>query len=202
MTLNSLLIPRPSVSARRLLQLFVALLLSALAAPHTHAQAHPTASKNMDISAFGGIINDNPDYGPQRNTGIAFGASVTRYFGWRVAPSLEARYTRTTGTYINERALMGGLRIQTDFHRFHPYADFLGGVATIHFDVPPSPGYTDDHAPVYAYGGGVDIDIVRRFQLKVDYQAETMSFDRNFSIAPRPLTIGVVYRIPFRPHVK
>ena len=106
-------------------------LLLALA-PQCHAQALPTASKTMDISAFGGYIFAKPDFGPDNNTGGAVGIDFTRYFGWRIAPSLEARGTYSTGDTITLKSLVGGLKFQTKVgRRYYPYADFLAGGGTI-----------------------------------------------------------------------
>ncbi len=185
-------------------RLLLALLWAAVAPTlHSAAQGLPTASKQLDISAFGGYLSENPDYGPTRNKGFFVGANATRYFHFPVAPSLEVRYNRATGQYLNDSSFVGGPRIQADiFHRFHPYADFLLGVDSIHFVRPFDPTYLNDTAIVYSLGGGVDIDLVRQFQLKLDYQGHTVSFRSGFSLAPRPLAIGIVYRIPFRPNTR
>lgn len=185
----------------------LAVLLSAIVpAFYSHsavAQGLPTASKKLDISAFSGVLNENPDFGPQRNYGFFLGANVTRHFHWVVAPSLELRYNSTTGQYLNDRSFLVGPRIQADlFHRFHPYADFLAGAGSIHFVRPFIPNYLNDSSPVYSFGGGVDIDLVRNFQLKVDYQSLSASYGEGFTLAPRPLGIGIVYRIPFRPNTR
>ncbi|MEO7029468.1 MAG: hypothetical protein ABI147_08690 [Acidobacteriaceae bacterium] len=182
----------------------LAILLLAIAPTlRSQAQGLPTASKTIDISVFGGYLTENPDYGPTRNKGFFVGANATRYFHWPVAPSLEVRYNRTTGQYINDSSFVGGPRIQVDlFHRFHPYADFLLGIDSIHFVRPFDPTFLNDSAIVYDLGGGIDIDLVRNFQLKLDYQGQTANFGSGFSLAPRPLSIGVVYRIPFRPNTR
>ena len=185
--------------------LLVVLLPVLVPALHSHATAQglPAASKQLDISAFGGVINENPDFGPQRNYGFFLGANVTRYFHWVVAPSLEVRYHSTTGQYLNDRSFQVGPRVQVDvFRRFHPYADFLAGAGSIHFVRPFIPNYLNDSSAVYSFGGGVDVDLVRNFQLKFDYQSQSASYGEGFSLAPRPLGIGVVYRFPFRPHTQ
>jgi hypothetical protein len=191
------------LALRKYWKLVAVVLISSFAGlAGAHGQAMSTASKTMDISAFGGFLNVNPDYGRPRNDGVAAGVDVTRYFGWKVDPSLEFRFNDSSGPYITERSYLVGVRLQSDLRRFHPYADFLAGVGSIHFVKPLDPTYTHDSSPVYSYGGGVDIDLVRHFQAKVDYQGQTMSFDPYFSLAPRPLVIVIAYRIPFRPFVK
>ncbi len=184
------------------------LALFALASVGAHAQSMPGASKTAEISAFGGFAYSSPDYGQNRNKGFTVGADYTRFFGWRLAPSLEIRANRTTGDFMTQETFEGGLKAQTDFHRFHPYGTVLVGVAKIIFDVPVSPVYKEDRTVGYSLGGGVDIDLVRSFQAKVDYQAEFWNFGSNgtqpnngdFSLAPKVLTVGVVYRLPLHPH--
>ena len=42
--------------------------------------------------------------------------------------------TSANGTTVNERSYTGGLKLQTSIHRVHPYATFLAGYGTIHFN--------------------------------------------------------------------
>jgi opacity protein-like surface antigen len=199
---------RPSLLSIKPLLVFALAVLSGTYA--AQAQANSTASKSADISVFGGFSHGNPDYGPQDNNGITIGADYTRYFGWRVDPSLEIRANRTNGDLITQKSAQVGIRLQSDFRRFHPYVDGLIGGTSIHFKIPPNPyapKYVDDSAFSYSIGGGVDIDVIRNFQAKVDYQREFMNFGPNgtqpgngdFTLSPSLWTIGVVYRIPFRP---
>ena len=164
------------------------------------AQALPTAKKSMDISVFGGYENANPVYGePARNDGEGFGFNITRYFmKLPVAPSLEGRVNLTNGAYVKERTYLMGLQVQGNlFQYLHPYADFLSGTGTIHFNIHPT-GYLGDNSIVESYGGGMDIDLVHHFQAKVDFQYQSWTLGHNVSFAPTILLIGVNYRIPFR----
>jgi len=200
--------PQPThrTSLQRVCLLFL-FLLAVLSKSYTAwAQADPTASRSSALSVFGGYTNSDSDYGRYRNTGGTVGADYTRYFGWRVAPSLEIRANDTNGPDLKQESILFGLRLQTDFRRFHPYADVLYGGTKIFFAIPPAPNYTYDIASTTSIGGGVDIDVIRNFQAKIDYQAEFMNFGPNgtqpnnadFTLTPKLWTIGVVYRIPFR----
>jgi hypothetical protein len=194
---------RKSLLRVSLLFLFLLAVLSEGRA--ARAQADPTASRTAAFSAFAGYTNSNSDYGRYRNTGATAGVDYTRYFGWRVAPSLEIRANDTTGPNIKQESILFGVRVQTDFRRFHPYADALFGGTKIFFAVPPTPHYTQDIASTTSIGGGIDVDVVRGFQVKFDYQGEFMNFgpngtqpgNGNFTLAPTLLTVGVAYHIPF-----
>jgi hypothetical protein len=188
--------------------LIVLFVLAALG--NTHAawgQTSATASKQAEISAFAGFTNSASDYGTQRNNGVTLGADYTRFFRWPVVPSFEVRGSYTTGLLITEESILFGLRLEAPIRRrYHPYADILYGGTKIDFKFPPNPTYTSDQTSALSIGGGVNIDIVRQFQLKLDYQRQFENFGPNgtqpnnadFTLTPGAYTLGVVYRIPFR----
>ena len=56
-----------------------------------------------------------------------------------------------------------------------------------------------DNSIIYNFGGGVDIDLIRNFALRVDYQHQLWSLGQETnSFAPNLLLFGVQYTIPFR----
>ncbi|WP_263371724.1 hypothetical protein [Granulicella cerasi] len=191
----------------------LALTAALTAAPTLRAQAVYTAEKGANIFVFGGYNYVKPDFGPDsyHNNGVMFGADYTRYFGWRIAPSIELRYQTSSGQVVKESTISGGLKFGADFHqRYHPYVDFLAGLGTLHYVVPPVPGYPDDHALAYTFGGGLDIDVYNNFALKLDVQSQSWNLGENltikpqggdFTLSPFVATIGVTYRIPFHNEV-
>jgi hypothetical protein len=186
----------------RKIKILVPSVLLALGTLGARAQTSAVATKTADISVFAGYQNLHPDYGIPRDNGFAIGANFTRYLGWKVDPSLEIRYNYATGSFVNEKSFEAGVRAQGDYKLFHPYVDLLGGVATVDFGNFPHgiPTYTNNSGGTFSVGGGVDIDIYRHVQAKIDYQQQNMYFAQNISLTPRPLTVGIVYRIPFSPH--
>jgi len=180
------------------------------------AQSMVTAEKSMDVSVFGAYLYTDPDIGPRtdRGNGITAGADLTRYFGWRVAPSLEVRGNYAEAPYASESTALIGLRLKTDLRRgFHPYADFLVGGGRIVFTQPPALGYTRDKSLVYSLGAGVNIDMYRNFAAKIDFQGQSWNMGRSpsvtggsqtahFTLVPVGLMVGVSYRIPFRPYIR
>ena len=170
----------------------------------TYAQEVPTESKALDLAAFGAYTNVNPDSDlSKRNNGLSFGADFTRYIShYIVAPSLEVRANFASGARVDERSYLAGVRVQVNATRhIYPYGDFQIGYGTIHYFVPPQAGYTEDNAAPKFFGGGVDFDVTRHFQGRIDYQSESWNFDGKNSISPTSLLIGMRYVIPFRPYV-
>ncbi len=162
------------------------------------AQAVPTAGKTADISAFGGFTYANPNYGPDDIGGGMFGVDFTRYFHLPMQPSLEFRANFVSGSYVRQHTYLAGLRVAVPFHGIKPYADFLVGPGTIYF--PFNIGYPQDNSTVYSYGGGIDVGLTRNFALKLDAQGQHWNTG-SFIYTPVLGTVGVVYTIPFRPHV-
>ena len=174
---------------------------------HGRGQALSTASRSMDIAAFGGYSAEETDYAKSRDQGGAFGVDITRFFHLPVVPSLEARANIEHGKIIDETTYLGGVRIEVPVRRLHPYGDFLIGAGTLHFKFAPTPGYTGDRSKVYSYGGGIDIDLVHNFQLKIDAQYQSWNLGpnafvtppgANFTLTPAVGIVGVEYHIPFR----
>jgi opacity protein-like surface antigen len=179
-------------------------LLAALGAAPARAQQDSSASKSAEISAFGGYTNLNSDYG-RRNNGITLGADYTRFLHFPITPSFEVRANHTSGPGLTEESVLFGLRLEAPFRqRFHPYATVLYGGTKIIFKTPPTPTYTYDQSSAISIGGGVDFDVTHNFRAKFDFQQQFEDFGNNgihqdFTLTPAGFTIGVVYRIPFKP---
>jgi len=174
-----------------------------LYSPAVHAQAGSTASKLMDFSVFGGYTYLKPDYGPGHNNAVTFGADFTRYFRFPIKPSLEGRVSFQHGPTVNENTYLVGVRGEMPYGRFHPYGDFLIGVGDIHYNFVVNAGnptaYRDDNSVAKVAGGGIDVDLLRGFQLKADYQYQFWYLGTNDTLTPSTMTLGVVYRLPSKP---
>jgi opacity protein-like surface antigen len=173
------------------------------------AQANFTAQRPADITVFGGYGHTTPDYDAGHDNGVTLGAEYNRSFGWRVIPGLEVRANLNSGPAVTENSYVFGPRAHMNFHRFHPYADFLVGLGRATY-----PEYflngvaqVQDTGLVYTYGGGVDYDLVKGFALRADYQGSSWNLGKNlvakpdgsnFTLSPTTVTIGVSYRIPFK----
>ena len=187
-----------SLRLRMLLAAVLTTLCGLVLHPSGQGQAVRTASKSADISVFAGFQDADPAYGPDKAKGGMFGVNFTRYFHIPVEPSLEFRANFISDTFVGEHTYLVGLRAAVPFHGIRPYGDFLVGPGDIHF--PLNFGYTHDNSTVYSYGGGIDFPVYRSFSLKLDVQGQHWNTG-SFIYTPTLGTVGLVYAIPFRPHV-
>lgn len=196
-------------------RLFIAVLLTlaALPASRAFAQADYTAARPAELLVFGGYTHVNPDYGPTNNNGVVFGVDYLHSFGWLITPGLEFRANINNGANVSQHTYTVGLRAGADYRRrFHFYGDFLIGPGFTRYPI-----YTDgvreivpDGGRVYSLGGGADIDLTDNFLFKADFQVQEWNLGPNsatnpdggdFTLSPTALTLGVSYRIPFKPWV-
>jgi len=167
--------------------------LVAASAPIASAQATYSADRVDGISAFGGYSFLNTDYGVN-DRGYMVGGDLTHSAGLRfIVPSLEIRYMGSTGKTITENSFLGGLKIETKFHRFHPYGVLLVGHGTINY---VNVNFSDDSI-AYAAGLGLDYAVTRQFAVKVDALEQFWKLGQaSNELTPQTLSFGVSYRIP------
>jgi opacity protein-like surface antigen len=198
-----------------LILLLAALLAIPLWVSAAAAQSLPTASRPLELSAFGGVSADYTGFNGGKNGSLSAGIDLALppYRGLR--PTLEVRglYPEDKGNVVSQKAGFGGLRV--DFllgHRVHPYGDFLFGRGEMDYpgagyDYPldPPPGvlswnYQISIANILSPGAGVDYDLSRRLAIKIDGQYQIWSGDQrpiptaSTKVHPTIATIGVVYR--------
>ncbi len=166
-----------------------------------HGQAEPTAVRKAGISIFGGVSVVKPRYSGDTNYGAVLGADFTRYYR-RFAPSLEVRYTDTSGGTVGESTLQGGLKVEKDFGRYRPYGEVAVGYGSITFQHPviySSGPYSSDNSFVYAGGGGLDYRITSTVALKGDLQVQSWKLGTEISgFKPVAATVGVSIMLPFQ----
>ena len=165
-----------------------------------YTQAVSTANNTTSLSVFAGVSRVSTDYNAQEY-GFTVGGDVTHHFHL-LDGSLEARYTRATGAPVSESSFAGGIKAGKQYRAFHPYLDFLIGQGTITFIHPiifPSGPYAGDNSVIYVAGAGLDYDITPRFALKFDGQIQSWKLgNANSRLTPSAITVGIVYRIPFK----
>ena len=164
-----------------------------LATPAVRAQAVYTADRVDGFSVFGGYSYLNTDYGVN-DKGYIVGADYTHTIRSRfITPSLEVRYTGSTGPAITESSFAGGLKVETHFHRVHPYAAFLIGYGIINY----VPFNANDNSIIYGAAVGADINVTHQFAIKVDAQEQFWKLGQASSeLTPESVSFGVLYRIP------
>lgn len=178
-------------------------LVLAVCAPsrQARAQAEPTAVRKAGISIFGGVSVLKPRYDGGTNYGAMVGADFTRYYR-RCAPSLEVRYTDSSGSNVGESTLQGGLKLQTGLGRYRPYVTAGVGYGSITFQHPviyADGPYSSDNSFVYAGGGGLDYAVSSTIALKLDVQAQSWKLGTEANrFTPVAATVGVSIMLPFQ----
>lgn len=191
--------------------LFLVLLSAAIVSPATpvHAQAAPTATRTVDLSAFGGVAGVYTGLADGRNASIVAGVDLG-LSGWRtVRPAIEVRglYPVDSGSVGGQKSILFGPQVSfLPKRRLHPYADFLlgrgemdylhGGYRFNGFQ------YLSSTTWVYSPGFGLDYDLTPHFSIKADGQAQRWS-----GYMPTPSgglwnkvgTVGIVYHFNFGP---
>ncbi|MBS1801208.1 MAG: hypothetical protein JSS95_15455 [Acidobacteria bacterium] len=200
---------RVSLSSKRILNAAMLVALFTTTQRIAYGQALPTAQKTGDLSVFALYSRLTPDYGPTSNSGLTFGASYLRYTRWWLNPAVEFRAKIANGTTVDEKTIGGGIRLEKQFGKYHPYADFLVSAGSINFHLknppilPDGKPYLSDGTVVYAFGGGLDYDLTSKFAFRGDYQYEKWYLDKNpgtpLHLTPNGWSLGVVYRISPRP---
>lgn len=188
---------------------------AALVPVRSGAQAVPIREKKAGISTFATFTRLTPDFGPYNNFGVMFGTDYARYMRW-ITPSVEFRMKISHGTAVDQTTFGGGLRLERDFQRYHPFGNFLisSGRINYHLATPPNvpappmvapfPIHTyTDNSLVYTYGGGLEYDIRQNFSARGEFQHENWTLGKYgpITLTPAMWGFGVAYRIPFRPYV-
>jgi hypothetical protein len=184
--------------------LFLTLLLAAFLYPNiSHGQAMPTATRGLDLSAFGGVAGVDTGLSGGRNLSIVLGADLKFVPVGGVRPVLEVRglYPIDGGNIASQKSILFGPR--ADFllnHRLRPYGDFLFGRGEMNYQdggyLFVNSVYLETTTNVYSPGGGVDYDLSPHLSLKVDAQFQRWGYTPTTSgnIWTKVGTVGIVYR--------
>jgi hypothetical protein len=172
-----------------------------------HAQVAPTATQQLELSAFAGGTGTFTGLEGGKNLDITAGADLT-FVGLRlVRPSIELRgsYPIDKGTISSQKGFLGGAKVEHPFGRLHPYVDFLIGRGEIDYGAGGfavgNVLYISSTSTIYSPGGGVDYNVARQIDLKADvqYQHWDTPVVASGVIHPVALTLGAVYRFDFNP---
>jgi hypothetical protein len=174
------------------------------------AQALPTATQPLQLSAFGGFSGIDVGLGGTRNLGVTVGADlgIGRFFG--VQPALELRGIYAAGGRIvaNDKEILIGARLARSFGRIEPYGDFLFGRGILDYGNGGYPNstftllYTHSAGNVFSPGAGINLGITEHIGAKIDgqYQRFATPVTASHYIHVVPLTFGVVYKFDFNRH--
>lgn len=174
-----------------------------------HAQqALPTATRPLQLSAFGGLAGVDTGLSGGKNLSFVAGADLGFPPIHRVRPVFEIRgiHFMDGGSIDSQKSAYFGGR--ADFllnHRLRPYGDFLFGRGQMNYEsggyVFGNSVYIETTTNVYSPGAGFDYDLDRHFSLKVDAQFQHWGYAPTSSggIWSKVGTVGVVYRFNFGP---
>ena len=179
----------------------------ALIAHTGHAQAVPTATQQLQLSAFAGLTGTYTNLLGGKNGSITAGADLTVLTLPYVQPSLEIRgtYPVKSGHIDSQMSFLIGPKVSRPIGRFHPYADFLIGRGQIDYlnggYLYNTVLYLSSSSTVYSPGLGVDIDLSNRWAVKADFQYQHWNTPvlPSGSISPKATTFAVVYHFDFNP---
>src|SRR5665213_1917633 len=118
---------------------FALLLLLAACVPIkiVHAQAAPTATRGLDLSAFAGVAGVYTGLAGGRNASIVAGADVAFSVWHGARPAVEVRglFPIDSGSVSDQRSILVGPRVAfLPKRRFHPYGDFLFGRGQMNYE--------------------------------------------------------------------
>jgi hypothetical protein len=195
-----------STCNRIALAFLLSLPLLTICAGKLHSQATPTASKETILSVFGAYSLVSTARESSKISGVSFGTDLSLYAPGGFVPSLEARVQIAPGSlaYDGQNTYGGGIRIDRPIKRFVPYIDFLVSYGHLSF-TNPTTTYKHDNSVVYAGGGGLEYNLSSRWAARADYLFEhwdvgTTSNGLSGAFSPQIITVGIAYRIPFRPY--
>lgn len=174
-----------------------------------HGQANPTASRPLEISAFGGLTGTYTGIGGGRNLGITAGVDVglRPFYGFR--PYLEGRGTAAIdgGQVDAQKDALGGIRVAHKLLRpkLNAYGDILFGRGQIdyqHGGFPSLTGpflYTRSVTNVFSPGVGVEYRMTEHFSglADVQFQHWDTPVTPSGSAWAKPITFGVRYHFNF-----
>jgi hypothetical protein len=166
----------------------------------------PTATRQLQLSAFGAVSGVYTGLGGGKNFSITAGGDLGLPPWHGIRPTIEVRGTYPTdhGLVDSQKSILGGLKV--DFllsHRLRPYGDILFGRGQMNYGAFGYPyngnNYSLTTTYVDAAGGGFDYMLSDHFAIKVDGQFE------RWGSAPTPTgtiysklgSAGIVYYFTF-----
>lgn len=164
-----------------------------------HAQATPAATRSGGFKVGADLVLAHPDYAPKNEAGFGVFANYDflSHFGG------EIQYHQVGGsgsTGISERTIEVGGRLLWTFHPVLPVIGRHDVTPFVKFDVGSGSFHFQDKSQngsygIYAGGGGVDLNVTRKFDGRVEYEYQRWTTFVPNGLQPNLLTLGVAYRI-------
>jgi hypothetical protein len=169
------------------------------------AQSTPTASQQLQLSAFAAGTGIFTDLKGGKNLAITAGADLT-FLGFRsIKPALEFRgsYPVDSGHISSQKSFLFGPKVEYRMNRLHPYADFLFGRGQINYldggFIVGDLDYLSSNTFIYSPGVGLDYDLNHHFAAKADVQFQHWNtpVTPSGAIHPTSVSLGLVYTFDF-----
>ena len=178
-----------------------------MADPSAFPQSMPTATQQLQLSAFAAGTGTFTNLEGGKNLDITAGADLTFLSFHLFRPAFEIRgsYPIDSGHISSQKSFLLGPRVEYPLGRLHPYADFLVGRGQIDylnggFPVNCCSAVLISNTFVYSPGVGVDYGLTHHLAFKADVQFEHWNTPVPAgAIHPTALTLGVVYLFNFNP---
>jgi hypothetical protein len=183
--------------------------VTALATGAAYAQqSNPSASRLIDLSAFGGVTGTYTGLNGGKNLGITAGVDVgvRSYYGFR--PSLEGRgtYPIDGGNIDAQKNALGGIRVEHGAVRgLRVYGDFLLGRGEIDYQNGGFPSLNGDFlyvrstSTVLSPGVGAEYRLTPHISALIDAQFQHWDTPATPSggLWSKPITLGARYHFNF-----
>ncbi|WP_353063747.1 outer membrane beta-barrel protein [Tunturibacter psychrotolerans] len=172
------------------------------------AQSTPTATQQLQLSAFVGGTGTFTDLAGGKNLDVTAGADITVLTFGRFRPAAEIRgsYPINEGTISSQKNFLLGPKVEYPLGRVHPYANFLIGRGGIDYlrggYIFGNVRYLSSNTLVLSPGVGLDYNLTHQLAVKVDFQYQHWDTPAvaSGSISPKAITLGAVYVFDFNPH--
>ena len=171
------------------------------------AQAVPSGTQQLQLSAFGAATGTFTNLDGGKNLAVTAGADLTFLAFRAFRPSFEVRgtYPIDKGHISSQKNFLLGPKVEYPVGRFHPYVDFFFGRGEINYHDPGfifgDTRFITTNTFIYSPGIGLDYNLSHNVAVKVDAQFQHWDTPAVASgvIHPTALTIGVVYNFDFNP---
>lgn len=173
-------------------------------------QADATASRGLEISVFGGPAGVFTGLAGGHNLSLSAGvdAGVRAFHGFTPVAEVRGLYPVDSGTVDKQKNILGGLRVEKRQRGLRLYGDVLFGRGQIDYlnggylNTAGDFRYQASSSSVLSPGAGVSVDIGFRLGVFVDaqFQRYRTPVTASGTLWSKPVTIGVVYRLPFQKH--
>ena len=192
-------------SLSRLVRLASVCAFTLALAPVATAQTAPTATQQLQISAFVAGTGTYTNLEGGKNLDITAGADLTLLSFRRIRPAFEVRgsYPIDSGHIDSQKSFLLGPKVEYPMGRLHPYADFFVGRGEINYlnggFIVGELDYLSSNTFIYSPGVGVDYKLTHHLAAKADVQFEHWNtpVTPSGSIHPTAITLGGVYVFDF-----